>query len=359
MMVGKSNTIGFIVLLFISIYGCQRDNSADYVFAPTPYQFPERKNGYPIYEPNTDNPLTEEGIALGRYLFYDPILSGDSTQRCADCHKQENAFADPKRFSIGISGAQGRRNGMALFNLMWHPEFFWDGRASTLREQVVVPIEDPKEMNSSMSEVLKKLNRSTFYRRLFYNAFGKHIITQDLYAKAMEQFLFTLISFNSEYDKFFRGEPTSFSEAAFRGLTLFNKEPQLGGADCFHCHGNIHLGSFKMVNNGLDETHNSDLGYAETTGKDYDQGKFKVVSLRNIALTAPYMHDGRFATLEEVIDFYAQGVHANSPNIDPQMDQIPKGLNLTTQQKSDLIEFLKSFTDSEFVNNPNFSNPFD
>lgn len=346
------------LLILITVVACKHEPKETVIYNPTPHHFPERHTGYPQFEANADNPLTEEGIALGRFLFYDPILSGDSTQSCASCHLQENAFADPQRFSTGITGAVGRRNGMALFNLMWHPEFFWDGRASHIREQVVAPIADPNEMNSSMEEALHKLNNSNFYRKLFYQAFGREIITQDLYAKAMEQFLFSLISFNSEFDKWNRGEPSTFSDSAFRGLGIFNREPSLGGADCFHCHGNIQFGSFKMTNNGLDAEHISDLGYAEVTGKEYDKGKFKVVSLRNIELTAPYMHDGRFATLEEVIDFYAQGVHANSPNIDPQMDQIPQGLNLDAKQKADLIAYLKSLTDHSFINNSKFSNPF-
>ncbi|MCK9480758.1 MAG: cytochrome-c peroxidase [Bacteroidia bacterium] len=354
----KRALIGFIVFIFIIQFGCRRENKPDYVFDPIPFTFPERQTGYPQYEMNDDNKLTEEGITLGRYLFYDPILSGDSSQSCASCHKQENAFADLRRFSVGITGAIGKRNAMGLFNLMWHPNFFWDGRANTLREQVIAPIEDPNEMNSSMSEVLRKLNQSNFYRKLFYNAFGIYNIKEEHYAKAMEQFLFTMISFNSEYDKWFRGEPSTFSDSAFRGLQIFNSEPNMGGADCFHCHGNIHFGSLKMANNGLDETHQTDIGFGATTKQEHDKGKFKVVSLRNIELTAPYMHDGRFATLEEVIDFYSTGVHANSPNIDPLMDQIPLGLNLDAQQKADLIAFLKSLTDYHFTTNQNFSNPF-
>jgi len=355
--------IGFLGSMVLYV-GCQKDPEIDMEddlkfppHTPTPFVFPPRQTGYPIYEIKSDNPLTEEGIALGRFLFYDPILSGDSTQSCASCHLQERAFTDNRRFSVGITGAVGTRNSMALFNLMWHPSFFWDGRSPNIRDQVVHPIEDPTEMNTTMEKVLAKLNKSEFYRLHFHRAFGKSKPTRELYTKAMEQFLFSMTSFNSTYDKWFRLEPSDFSQAAFRGLAIFNREPSEGGADCFHCHGNIHFADFTMSNNGLNETH-TDLGHGKVTGNSFDNGKFKVVSLRNIELTAPYMHDGRFNTLEELIDFYSEGVHANSPNLDPKMDEIPQGLFLDSDQKSDLIAFLKSLTDTSFINNPRFANPF-
>jgi cytochrome c peroxidase len=350
-------------LFFLTITGCVRDEPFTIKdddtpsYNPTPFNFPQRQTGYPQYAIPMDNPFTEEGIALGRFLFYDPILSGDSTQSCASCHFQNNGFSDPRQFSVGITGAVGTRNSMALFNLMWHPSFFWDGRSANIRNQVVHPIEDPTEMNSTMDEALRKLNNSSFYRNNFFKAFGTTNITKELYTKAMEQFLFTITSFNSDYDKWFRNENNNFSEAAFRGLEIFFKEPHDGGADCFHCHGTIHFADFSMSNNGLDEIH-TDKGRGAITGNSFDNGKFKVVSLRNVELTAPYMHDGRFKTLEEVIDFYSEGVHANSPNIDPKMDELPKGLFLTDQQKSDLIAFLKSLTDKELIANEKFSNPF-
>jgi cytochrome c peroxidase len=326
-------------------------------YNPTPIVFPPRQTGYPHYIIPSDNIPTKEGVALGRFLFYDPILSGDSTLSCAHCHRQEHAFSDPRPFSVGITGAVGTRNSMGLFNLMWHPRFFWDGRSPNIRDQVVHPIEDPTEMNTTMEDVLLKINRSPFYREHIYKAFGQKKLTRDLYTKAMEQFLFSMISFESEYDKFFRGDPNQFSDAAFRGFQIFFTEPHDGGADCFHCHGNIQFADFTMSNNGLDVTH-KDKGFGGVTGNAFDNGKFKVVSLRNIELTAPYMHDGRFRTLKEVVDFYSEGVHANSPNIDPKMDEIPKGLFLSEQAKADLVAFLQSLTDHEFVKNPAFSNPF-
>lgn len=351
-----------VAFLSIVVTSCQKDIEIplDILpdFNPTPYELPPRKVGSPQYNIRPDNPLTEQGVMLGRMLFYDPILSSDSTQSCASCHNQVNAFTDNERaVSIGVTGAVGKRNSMALFNLMWHPSFFWDGRSPNIRHQVIRPIEDPTEMNSSMPEALKKLQNSSMYRIQFYSAFGTTKITEELYAKAMEQFLFTLISFDSESDKFDRGEPNSFSAAALRGKQIFFREPSDGGADCFHCHGTSHFADFTMSNNGLDATI-TDPGFGEVTGKPFDLGKFKVVSLRNVAQSAPYMHDGRFKTLEEVIDFYSTGVHANSPNIDPKMDEIPEGLNLTAEQKADLIEFLKSLSDQNFLTNPKFSNPF-
>lgn len=360
----KQNTVYLFLGLLFFIASCQKDVAFTVEdgtlppYNPTPYVIPERVTGYPHYAVKADNQLTLEGIALGRFLFYDPILSGDSTQSCASCHNQSRAFTDSRRFSVGITGAVGTRNSMPLFNLMWHPSFFWDGRSPSLREQVIDPIEDPTEMNSSMEDVLVKLNKSKFYRDHFYKAFGELPIKTEHYAKAMEQFLFSMISFDSEFDKFFRSEPNNFSASANNGRRIFFAEPSDGGADCFHCHGNIHFADFTMSNNGLNQVH-TDQGFGRVTGNSFDVGKFKVVSLRNVELTAPYMHDGSFNTLEEVIDFYAQGVHPTSPNLDPKMDEIPQGLNLSQQDKADLIAFLKSLTDNTFITNPAFSNPFD
>jgi cytochrome c peroxidase len=324
-------------------------------FNPVPFLL-ERKLTMPEFNIRPDNPLTEQGVMLGRMLFYDPILSSDSTQSCASCHNQAFAFTDDgKKFSVG---AVGTRNSMALYNLQWHPNFFWDGRSPNIRDQVIRPIEDPTEMNSSIEEALDKLQKSRFYRLKFYEAFGTNQVSQDLFAKAMEQFLYSMISFESPFDKWRRGDFSAMSESAMRGMEIFFAEPSEGGADCFHCHGGIHFADFSMANNGLDTVF-KDLGRGAVTGNSLDNGKFKVVSLRNIAKSAPYFHDGRFATLRDVIDFYSEGVHPNSPNIDPKMDEIPHGLFLSEQQKSDLISFLEALTDQEFLTNPGFSNPFD
>lgn len=325
----------------------------------TPYVFASPKGFSQIALPE-NNPLTEEGIYLGRLLFYDPILSLDSSQSCADCHHQDKAFTDPNKFSVGITGAVGRRNSMPLFNLLWHNEgFFWDGRAETLEEQVTLPVVDPIEMaHVTFCDAIEKLRESTMYREQFCKAFGDDEITQDRYEKALEQFLLTIISSNSKFDQIEFGQGGSYTFEELQGKGIFFNEPPEGG-DCFHCHGNTTFSSFEFKNNGLDETF-TDLGLYDFTGNERDKGKFKIPTLRNLAFTAPYMHDGRFETLKEVIDFYASGVHENSLNIDPVMkhNNTDFVLTLSEQEKGYLISYLMTLTDSTLTTNPAYSNPF-
>jgi cytochrome c peroxidase len=302
-------------------------------------------------------------------LFYDPILSGDSTLACAGCHKQENAFADPRVFSIGIDGLPGKRHGMPLFNLVYSSKFFWDGRSATLEEQALIPVEDPLEMHESWPNAISKLQAHKDYPKLFFEAFGvePEDLTKEHAGKALEQFMLTLISANSKYDKTVR-EFEELTDAELRGRDLFIDQ---NGADCFHCHGDAAGNqvfhelnpSLQFQNNGLDPFYTAaeypDKGLAEATGLPGDVGKFKIPSLRNLAFTAPYMHDGRFQTLEEVIDFYSTGVH-KSLNVSPNMEFADSGgVNLTPAQKADLIAFLNTLNDYEFINDPRFSNPFE
>lgn len=327
--------------------------------SPTPYSFTSPA-GFSQVAPPTDNPLTEEGIYLGRLLFYDPILSLDSTQSCADCHHQDKAFTDPRKFSVGINGTMGRRNSMPLFNLLWHKDgFFWDGRAPELVDQVTLPVTDPIEMaHVAFCDALIKLRRSPLYREQFCKAFGDDEITEERYEKALEQFLVTIISNNSKFDRIETGQGGSYTFEELQGRNIFFSEPPEGG-DCFHCHGNSTFSSFEFTNNGLDETL-TDLGLYEFTNRERDKGKFKIPTLRNLAYTAPYMHDGRFETLKEVIDFYASDVKSNSPNIDPLMkhNNTDFVLTLTEQEKDYLIAYLMTLTDSSITTNPAYSNPF-
>jgi cytochrome c peroxidase len=325
----------------------------------TPYNF-IMPQGFPAVNLPADNPLTEEGILLGRMLFYDPILSLDSTQSCASCHKQENAFTDPRQFSEGITGAVGTRNSMPIFNILWQKTgFFWDGRAPGIRDQVIGPVTNPIEMaHETFCDALDKLRETSRYRNKFCEAFGDDVITEDRYQMALEQFLITLVSADSKSDKIENGQG-SFTFDELSGRKIFFGEPPLGG-DCFHCHGTIGtFSTFEYTNNGLD-TSFTDIGMAEVSGKSYDQGKFKTPSLRNIALTAPYMHDGRFNTLKEVIDFYTDSVQESSPNLDPLMNHNNTGIKLQLNeiQKGQLIKYLETLTDTTFINNPAFSNPF-
>lgn len=312
---------------------------------------PEITQRFPQVKLPADNPLTQEGVELGRRLFHDVRLSINATQSCASCHHQAHAFADPRQFSTGAEGQMGKRNAMPLFNLAWHQAFFWDGRAPTLRQQVLIPLQDAHEMNEKPERVCEKLRADTDCAQAFAQAFGSPGITPERLALALEQYLLTLISQNSRYDHAAR-KMAELMENEKRGLQLFVTEfdPQRGlrGADCFHCHGGTLFASQPFGNNGLTLAAD-DVGQMSVTQNEADRGKFKVPSLRNIALTAPYMHDGRFTTLEQVVEHYSTGVR-RSPTLDPNLAKHPEGgLQLTAQEKADLVAFLKTLTDEAFV----------
>jgi cytochrome c peroxidase len=344
------------IVVFVLVQ-CRRDDTTDDLVNTTPYNL-EIPNTLPRTNLPKDNPLTVEGIALGRKLFYDPILSVDSSVSCASCHNQSLAFTDHgQRFSVGINAQVGTRTSMPLFNLMYHTSLFWDGRSPNLQHQVLEPIQDPTEMGESLQLILERLRRNAMYREAFKKAFGGQVNAEQL-SKALEQFLLTLVSGNSKFDRVQRGLE-QFSDSEARGLAIFNAEASpngpLRGGDCFHCHNTAIFTTNELINNGLEPT--SDLGLGALTGDPFDNFKFKTPSLRNVAVSAPYMHDGRFQTLEEVIEHYDNGVHV-TPSIDPNMHGSIDGLNFTAQDKEDLINFLKTLTDHEFLNNPAFSNPF-
>lgn len=328
---------------------------------PVPYQFPDLKY-FPQMPVSDTNPVTVEGVKLGRHLFYDPILSRDSTFSCASCHKQENAFSDsPNKLSEGIDGALTRRNTMALFNLAWYEAFFWDGRAATIESQVFEPVRDHLEMDLEWYKAVQRIQSSTRYKLMFEGAFPNSKIDSTLVTKAIGQFLRTLISSNSLYDKVLRGE-THFDSATYAGFVLANDQSM---ADCLHCHPTdaTALGTTgTFSNNGLETAEQrsdySDKGLGGVSGNKSQIGQFKIPSLRNVALTAPYMHDGRFNTLDEVLDFYSEGVHA-SINIDSKMTHARfGGVHLTNDEKKCIIKFLEALTDSSFISNPEFGSPF-
>lgn len=302
-----------------------------------------------------NNPQTIEGIALGKKLFFDPILSKNNTQACADCHSPENAFTDSERFSDGIGGVFGNRNSMPLFNLAWNydEKFFWDGSSFSLEHQAFIPVSDPIEMANTWPQVEEKLQQHPDYPMLFEKAFGKLNIDSTLVTKAIAQFERTLISSNSKFDKYLLGE-TNLTPQELNGFNVFMDETK---GDCFHCHGSDKNPLWTdniFHNNGLDETF-TDLGLGAVTGDPADNGKFKSPSLRNLVFTAPYMHDGRFATLDDVINHYSEGLK-NSSTIDPLMKKVAQGgVQLSAQDKADLKAFLLSLSDYEFINNPDFS----
>lgn len=319
---------------------------------PQGFPFPLRiSNRLPQVKLPADNPLTLDGVELGRALFHETRLSLNNTQSCASCHDRGAAFADAgKRFSLGAEGLAGKRNAMPLFNLAWQTEFFWDGRTQRLRDQVLEPIKDPVEMHLPLDAAVEKLSGDTGYAGKFAKAFGSPTITADRVGLALEQFLMTLVSQDSRFDQAVRGE-TKLTPVEQRGLELFITEHDpvrnLRGADCFHCHGGNLFSNQGFANNGID--HNPEAGRGTVTGLAADFGKFRVPSLRNVAVTGPYMHDGRFASLEEVIDHYDHGV-ARTDTLDPNLAKHPAaGLGLSVPDKAALAAFLRTLTDESFL----------
>lgn len=315
----------------------------------TPYEF-KLNATFPIPDLPRDNPLTQERVALGKDLFFDKKVSINDQQSCADCHLPQKGFTDGRRTARGAEGEFGPRKTMPLFNLAWKQDFFWDGRAHSLRQQVLEPIQNPIEMHQSLTNLVAKL-AANHYQDLFTKAFGSPQITAEKIALALESYLLTLRSCNAKFDRVLRGEE-KFTAEEQRGFELFSTEydPRRGqfGADCFHCHGGPLFRSQAFGNNGLDETF-SDRGRAKVTGKDSDAGKFAVPSLRNVALTAPYMHDGRFKTLEEVVDHYTTGLK-RSATLDPNLAKHPDGgIPLTVGDKRALVAFLKTLTDNPYA----------
>lgn len=288
------------------------------------------------------NPLTPEKIVLGKKLFYDPVLSADGTVSCSSCHNPSFAFADHNPVSPGVEGRKGIRNAPTLTNVAFRKSFFFEGGAKSLELQAVGPITDHNEMASDVAEVVRKLKADPKYPVLFQQAFGAEPSMQHV-VEALASFQRTLISFNSPYDQFQRGDLNALNEQQKRGMELFFDK-----ADCFHCHtgGNF---TDELPHNTALYVFDEDPGLARLTQKDEDIGKFKTPTLRNIALTAPYMHDGSKATLREAVEHYNLGGEANL-NADPLM----RPLGLTDQEIDDVVAFLQSLTDEEFINNPAF-----
>lgn len=356
----------YLLVLFIAvlvILSCKKDKVG---YEPTPYVL-DIPSHFPDMIIPEDNPMTVEGVELGRKLFYEKLLSGDNSMSCAECHSPQNAFSDPNQYSTGIDGIQGNRNSMALINLGWSTAFFWDGRSQTLEEQILEPVTNPIEMHDTWPNAVSKLSQSVEYRNMFFMAYGEVGIDSIKVAKSIAQFLRTMISGKSKFDviyKFKNGLPLSSEEQQvfqtvtqdeLDGYVIFN-DNALGQGDCFHCHNGPLMQLNKFSNNALDATF-TDLGRGEVTGNPNDNGKFKVPTLRNLAYTAPYMHDGRFATLDEVIDHYSFGMQMSS-TADPLLEHINEGGNqIAPAERYKLIQFLLTMSDPSFINNPDFQEP--
>jgi len=323
---------------------------------------------YPEYFGNrtympADNPITKQGVYLGRMLFYETKLSSTNTISCASCHRQSLAFTDGKAFSEGVNGQKADRSSMSLANLLWVKNFFWDGRVKGLEEQAEVPMINPHEMNQSLLVSAAKLSRLKKYRRLFELVYGNDSITAGRIVRAIAQFERTLISSNAPYDQYLRGGYQA-TTSEMNGMNLFMRIPDsrnnVRGASCGRCHGTPKMFIELFHNNGLDSIP-ADAGRQKLTGNAIDAGRFRVPTLRNIALTAPYMHDGRFATLEEVVDHYNEHIAA-SPSLSPLLQNVSndaegKTLGLTVNEKKDLVSFLHMLTDSSFIADKRFSDP--
>lgn len=298
----------------------------------------------PIYN-FENNPLTKNKFELGRTLFYDPDLSRDSTISCASCHLQFSGFTHiDHALSHGIDGQIGTRNSPVLVNLAWNKFFHWDGGAGDLNQQAINPLTHPKEMDNNLKEVLRRLNNSPFYRKRFFKSFNDSSINTEKLLKALSNFTVSLVSANSKYDRYKRGE-IEFNEQEKNGYRLFQK-------NCASCHKEplFKIDAFK--NNGLaldDEL--KDFGRKDITGNAGDYMLFKVPTLRNIEFSFPYMHDGRFKKLREVIDHY-NSLPFSKESFSKELKKIKK--SFTDQETKDLIAFLKTLTDKEFLYNPKF-----
>ena len=299
-----------------------------------------------------DNPITDHGATLGRVLFYDKRLSVNGTTACASCHLQEYAFSDPEQFSTGFGGAKTPRNAMGLANGRYFEagHFFWDARVESLEELILLPIQNPIEMGNTIERAVAAVAAAPFYPPLFENAFGSPEITEQRIARATAQFIRTLVSYQSKYDEGVATGFRNFTGPELFGMQLFKAQPN----GCVLCH----LSDTQMLifptNNGLDLVY-ADKGIGSITGDGFDNGRFKPPSLRNVALTGPYMHDGRFATLQDVLEHYSSGIqsHKNLGSFLPQA-----GLNLTANQRNAIEAFLHTLTDQAFISDPKFSDPF-
>lgn len=304
--------------------------------------------GWP--EPGYDfkhNKLSEAGIYLGRVLFYDPILSKDNTIACSSCHSPYSAFTHVDHaLSHGIRDSIGIRNSPALMNLAWQKKFMWDGAIHHLDLQALAPISHPAEMGNSIETVIQNITGSARYKQLFYKAYGDSLVSGERLLKALSQFLLTLISANSKYDRVMNKEAV-FSEQEKKGYALFKK-------NCSSCHKEPLFSTFEFANNGLPiDTLLNDYGRVRITHIKEDSLLFKIPSLRNIEYTYPYMHDGRFKTLLEVLNHYSEGIH-QSPTLAPELKH---GVPLSKNEKVELIAFLLALSDKEFVFNSNHGFP--
>ncbi len=358
--------IFIITLAAILIAACEDDkvmqsrDLQDIPYNPVPYVV-DVPDGFPMLEIPSDNPMTQEGVELGRRLFYDPILSADSTISCSSCHLPELAFTDGLKKSIGINGQEARRNSMSLVNVgFYYSGLFWDGRVQTLEEQSLHPIEDPLEQGNDLTSLIEKLRAHDDYAPRFRKAFGiedRSQISRTLIGKAIAQWERIIVSGNSRYDQFKRNEISLSDEEDLGHSMFFDFDDGLKDAECNHCH-NIPLFTANTYhNNGLDSVGNDytlfkDIGLG-INGIANDTGRFRTPTLRNIELTAPYMHDARFVSLDDVMDHYNSGIKP-ARNKDP----LVSNLDIPQEDRDALVAFMKTLTDTSYLEIPQVLSPF-
>lgn len=355
-----------IVLLW-SLASCEKkedpvdDDLIAIPYNPKPYSLDIPK-GLPQLDVPLDNPQTYDGVQLGRHLFFDPILSSDSSISCSSCHDPKMVFTDNLAVSPGVDGQLGSRSSMTILNAAYYTKgMFWDGRVGSLETQAIEPVQNPIELHEDWTNVVNKFRRHKDYPVLFRKAFGiqsRSEITKELAVKAIAQYeRLVLTGGNSIFQREKRGE-LFYNDDQQEGHDLyFNADLLIPDAECFHCHSAPLMQSNDFFNNGIDTVVSlddfPDKGRGKVTGLRIDNGRFKAPSLYNIVLTAPYMHDGRFKTLEEVIDHYNSGGHYAENK-----DGFLRPLGLNSRQKKSLIAFLHCLTDTSYLRNPDILSPF-
>ena len=347
-MAKDSLRLAVVLLSLAPLAGCSSDAATpaqndvpSLIVSTPPAGFPKGTN---IELAPADNALTLGRALLGKRLFYDPQLSRSNEVSCGSCHQQQAAFADPNAVSTGVEGRMGTRNAPSIVNAAWGKSFFWDGRAKTLEEQAGKPIENPLEMDLLLADAVARVTADASYVEAFRKAYGEAPSESSL-QKALASFVRSVVSGGSAYDRHLRGDDSDFGPERQRGEALFLSEK----AECFHCHPSGSLSNEGYFNNGT-YTDGGDTGRQQVTGRVGDLGKFKVPGLRNIALTAPYMHDGSVPTLEAVIEQYDAGGRG-----DPATDPLIKPMSLSPEEKADLLAFLQSFTDDALLSDPRFA----
>lgn len=345
-------SIGILGIIMAAV--AQSQGGGGYPPGTTPYKL-KVPLGLPAPSIPSDNLLTVEGVGLGQRLFNEKLLSGNNTLACSGCHHLPDAFSDEgKAVSTGITGQKGTRNAMTLTNLAYQHPFFWDGRAPSLRVQALAPIQNPVEMDQTLATAISNLKKNPQYPALFAKAFGSPGITADRIGLAIEQYEMTLLSGNSKYD-LVRAGLAKFTPQEQQGFNVYNtpynpKKNQFGG-DCARCHGGPLFSDFKFRNNGLD-SNPTDPGREDVTGLASDFAQFKTPSLRNLTVTGPFMHDGRFTTLDEVVDHYSNGIK-QSTTIDPGLAKQNGGVHLSSADHDALVAFLKTLVDSAYTGSAN------